>query len=86
MHGMNRQIPIMMKRRVMNMMMRVKAMIINMNMKIVNMNMNVRIGQASRPAHQSSVDSITLSFIGQTDRCVIPLGNIQIIPLTQFLG
>ena len=73
MHGMDRQIPIMTKRKVMKMIMRVKAMII---MTIVIMSMNVRIGQASRPAHQSGRDSITLLFLGQTDRGMIPRGNI----------
>ena len=79
-----------MSRRVMSIMMRVKVMIMNMDMN-VRMTPHIYtmtplfIGQASRPAHQSSVDIMTLSFIGQTDRRASPLWNIQISPLTLFL-
>ena len=45
MHGMDRQIPIMMKLRVMKMVMRARVMMI---LTIVIMSMNVRIGQTDR--------------------------------------
>ena len=74
----------------MSIMMRVKVMIMNMDMNVrmtphIYTMTQLFVGQASRPAHQSSVGIMTLSFIGQADRRASPPWNIQIILLTPFL-